>query len=61
MGDSGFDNNFFHDKNHLTKECMLRRMSEKKDEKDDEAYYIRKIEELRKKKSVDSANPTLIV
>ena len=40
---------------------MLRRISEKKEEEKDEAYYPQKIEELRKKKSVENAKPALIV
>nr|KAJ0214855.1 hypothetical protein LSAT_V11C300108020 [Lactuca sativa] len=47
VGDSSYDYNYCHRKSHLEKECMLKRMNEKKDEEDkDEAYYLRKIEEL---------------
>lgn len=39
---------------------MLRRMNEKKETVNDEAYYLLKIEELRKRNDVN-AKPTLIV
>lgn len=55
IGDSGYDCNYCHGKKHLAKECMLRRMSEKKDEENDEAYHLRKIEKIRKKKSVGTS------
>ena len=61
MGDSAYDCNYCHGNNHLAKEYILRRISEKKHEEDDEAYYLRKIEELRKKKSVDSAKSAFIM
>ena len=31
MGDSNYDCNYCHGKNHLSKECMLKRMNEKKE------------------------------
>lgn len=40
MEDSGYDCNYCHGKNHLAKECMLRRLNEKKEGEDDEAYYL---------------------
>lgn len=44
MRDSGYDCNYFHRKNHLSKECMLRRLSENKNVEDkNEAYYLRKL------------------
>ena len=32
-GDSGYDCNYCHGENHLAKECMLRRLNEKKERK----------------------------
>ena len=61
MGDSGYDCNYCHGKNHLAKECMLRRMNEKKEGADDEAYYMRKLEETTKKNSNGKSMPVLIV
>ena len=40
LGDSGYDCNYCHDKNHFAKECMLSRMNEKKDTEKDEAYCL---------------------
>ena len=50
MGDSGYECNYCHEKNHLAKECMLRRLNEKKEGENDETYYMRKLEEIKKKK-----------
>ena len=61
LGDSDYDCNYCHGKNHLAKECILRRMREKKDKEDDKACYLRKIEDLRKKKNVDKAEPALMM
>ena len=60
LGDSGYDYNYCHGKNHFAKECILRRLNEKKEAEKDEAYYLQKIEDLRKK-SVGNAKPDLIV
>ena len=60
LGDSCCDCNYCHGKNNFAKECMLRRLNEKKEVEKDEAYYPQKIEKLRKK-SVWNANPALIV
>ena len=62
VGHSGYDCNYFHGKNHLEKECMLKRLSDKRDEGEkDESYYLQKIEELKNKKNVDNTKPALIV
>ena len=61
MGDSGYDCNYCHGKNHLAKECMLRRKNEKKESEDDEAYHTRKLEEAKKKKSNDKSMHVLLV
>ena len=49
LGDSGYYWNYCHGKNHLAKECMLRRLNEKKEGEDDEAYNLHKLEEIKKK------------
>ncbi|KAI3708662.1 hypothetical protein L2E82_37981 [Cichorium intybus] len=46
-GDSGYDCNYCHGKNHFAKDCMLRKQNEKKPQVKDEAYYARKMEEVR--------------
>ncbi|KAI3499681.1 hypothetical protein L1887_35486 [Cichorium endivia] len=46
-GDSGYDCNYCHGKNHFAKDCMLRKQNEKKPQVKDEAYYARKLEEVR--------------
>lgn len=51
VGDSGYDCNFCHGKNHFAKDCMLRKLTEKKDGEDDEAYRSCKLEEIKKKKT----------
>lgn len=40
---------------------MLRRLNEKKEGKDEEAYHLRKLEEIKKKKNNDNSTPVLIV
>ncbi|KAI3510699.1 hypothetical protein L1887_17832 [Cichorium endivia] len=47
--DSGYDWNYCHGKNHFAKDCMLRKQNEKKPQVNDEAYYTRKMEEVRVK------------
>ncbi|KAI3515944.1 hypothetical protein L1887_14850 [Cichorium endivia] len=42
-GDSGYDCNYCHGKNHFAKDCMLRKQNEKKPQIKDEAYYARKM------------------
>ena len=61
VSDSKYDCNYYHGKNHLAKECMLRRLNEKKDGEDDETYHMRKLEEIKKKKTVDNSMHALIV
>ena len=61
IGDSGYDCNYCHDKNHLAKEYMLRWLNEKKEGEDDEAYYLRKLEDIKKKKNSDNTIPALNV
>ena len=60
-GDSGYDCNYCHGKNHFAKDCMLRKMAEKREGEDDEAYYMRKLEEVKKKKASNSSMNALIV
>ncbi|KAI3510835.1 hypothetical protein L1887_17972 [Cichorium endivia] len=48
-GDSWYDCNYCHGKNHFAKDCMLRKQNEKKPQVKDEAYYARKLEEARVK------------
>ena len=45
----------------MVKECKLRRLNEKKKGEDDEAYNLRKLEEIKKKKFTDNSTPALIV
>ncbi|KAI3740499.1 hypothetical protein L2E82_30957 [Cichorium intybus] len=45
--DSGYDCNYCHGKNRFAKDCMLRKQNEKKPQVKDEAYYARKMEEVR--------------
>ena len=61
MGDSGYDCNFCHGKNHFAKDCMLRKLSEKKEGEDDESYYMQKLEEIKKKKATNNSMNALIV
>nr|KAJ0189254.1 hypothetical protein LSAT_V11C800435370 [Lactuca sativa] len=60
-GDSGYDCNYCHGKNHFTKDCMLRKMAEKRNGEDDEAYYMRKLEEIKKKKATNISMYALII
>ena len=61
VGDSGYDCNYCHGKNHLAKECMLRRKNEKNEREDEEAYHMQKLEEIRKKKTNDNSVPAFVV
>lgn len=61
MVDSGYDCNYYHDKNHFAKDFMLRKMSEKKDDEDDQAYHMWKLEEIKKKKASNVSMNVLIV
>ncbi|KAL7585167.1 uncharacterized protein LOC111912704 [Lactuca sativa] len=61
VDDSGYDCNYFHGKNHLAKECMLRRKNEKNEGEDEEAYHMQKLEEIKKKKSSDNYMPAFVV
>ncbi|XP_052622916.1 uncharacterized protein LOC128128126 [Lactuca sativa] len=54
-GDSGYDCNYCHDMNQFAKDYMLRKLAEKRDGEDDEAYYMRKLEEIKNKKTTNSA------
>ena len=60
-GDSRFDCNYRHGKNHFANDCMLSKMAEKRDGEDDEAYYMRKLEEIKKKKATNSSMNALIL
>ncbi|XP_052621713.1 uncharacterized protein LOC128127298 [Lactuca sativa] len=55
VGDSGYDCNYCHDKNHFAKDCMLKKLAERRESEDDEAYHMRKLEDIKKKKN--SAGP----
>ncbi|KAI3499778.1 hypothetical protein L1887_35588 [Cichorium endivia] len=48
-GDSGYDCNYCHVKNHFSKDCMLRKKNEKKPQMKDEAYYAMKLNEVKEK------------
>ncbi|XP_052621843.1 uncharacterized protein LOC128127401 [Lactuca sativa] len=37
-------------KNHFAKDCMLKKVAERRESEDDEAYHLRKLEEIKKKK-----------
>ena len=61
MGDTDYDCNYCHGKNHLAKECMLQRLNEKKEGEDDEAYYMQKLEQIKKKKNTNKSMNDLIM
>lgn len=61
VGYSRYYYNLFHGKNHFAKDCMLRKLVEKKDGEDDEAYQMCKLEEIKKKKSTNNSTNALIV
>ncbi|KAL7583919.1 hypothetical protein Lser_V15G43916 [Lactuca serriola] len=56
-GDSGVSCYYCGGKNHYAKDCVLKKMAEKDDEKDEEALLQKKLDEIRKKKS--TANPSM--
>ncbi|KAI3496719.1 hypothetical protein L1887_39092 [Cichorium endivia] len=49
LGDSGYDCNYCYGNNNLAKDCMLKKANEKKERVKDEAYYTKKLEEVRAK------------
>ena len=53
VGNSGYDCYYCHEHNHLVKDCMLQNLNEKKEGEDDEDYHMRKLEEIKKKKTND--------
>ena len=55
LGDSGYDCHYCNGKNHLAKDCVLRRKQEKEDVVKDEAYYAQKIANLKLKKPTGNA------
>ena len=61
VGNSGYDCNLCHGKNHFAKDCMLRKLSEKKDGEDDEAYHLCKLEEIKKNKTTNNSMNALIL
>ncbi|KAI3515898.1 hypothetical protein L1887_14803 [Cichorium endivia] len=48
VGDSGYDCHYCKGKNHFIKDYLLRKQTEKKEQVKDEAYYAKKIAELKK-------------
>ena len=44
-------------KNHYAKDCVLKKMAEKDEEKDEEALLMKKLEEIKRKKA--TANPSM--
>ena len=60
MRDSSYNCNYCHGKKHLAKECMQRRLKDKKEGEDDEAYYLRKLQEIKRKKNADNTMHALI-
>ena len=50
VGDSGYDGHYCNGKNHLAKDCVLRRKQENEEKVKDEAYYAQKIANLKIKK-----------
>nr|KAJ0193880.1 hypothetical protein LSAT_V11C800452020 [Lactuca sativa] len=59
-GDSGYDCNYCHGKYHFAKDCMLRKIAEKREGEDDETYYMRKLEVKQKKASNSSMNALIV-
>ena len=55
-GDSGFDCHYCRGKNHFAKDCMLKKKSERVDEDNEEANLLRRLEEIKKKKSETKNN-----
>ncbi|KAL4564910.1 hypothetical protein LXL04_028986 [Taraxacum kok-saghyz] len=55
LGDSGYDCHYCNGKNHLAKDCVLRRKQEKVEVVKDEAYYTQKIANLKIKKPTGNA------
>ena len=56
----GYDYNYCHENNYFSKECMLHKLNEKKENVKEEAYYTQKIEELWKK-NASAAKAILMV
>ncbi|XP_052619757.1 uncharacterized protein LOC128126070 isoform X2 [Lactuca sativa] len=56
-GDSGVNCYYCGGKNHYAKDCVLKKIAEKNEEKDEEAVLMKKLEEIKKKKVV--TNPSM--
>ena len=56
-GDSGVNCYYCGGKNHYAKDCVLKKMAEKDEEKNEEAVFMKKLEEIKRKKT--AANPSM--
>ncbi|KAL7610003.1 hypothetical protein Lser_V15G12622 [Lactuca serriola] len=56
-GDSGVSCYYCGGKNHYAKDCVLKKMAEKDEEKDEEAILMKKLEEIKRKKA--ATNPSM--
>lgn len=52
VGNSGYDCTYCNGKNHLARDCMLKKKEEKQKKVKDEAYYALKIKELRENQRI---------
>ena len=53
VGDLGYDCHYCNGKNHLAKDCVLRRKQENEEKVKDETYYVQKIANLKIKKPIE--------
>lgn len=51
LGDASFDFNYYNGKTHFSRECMMWKQNEKKENEKDEACYLKKIEDLKLSKA----------
>ena len=56
-GDSGVSCYYCGGKNHYAKDCVLKKMAEKDEEKDEEGILMKKLEEIKRKKA--ATNPSM--
>lgn len=49
LGDFGYDWKGFHHKNDFARDCLLKKLKEKDENFEDEAYYVKKLEDIRMK------------
>ena len=52
---------YYGGKNHYAKDCVLKKMAEKDEEKDEEAMSMKKLEEIKRKKATANLSMNALI